>query len=151
MPYPLQRQDAADWIADQSNSARRLFTDANSGPATRPATGMYPARVSDWLATTSGTFETIWLGRLTVDAPILDIGGQVVTESGTTGEVRVMVSVDQFGPTVAIPAFTADFWSPPPAEHGVTVETMTVTVQARRTSGAGLVRVGMEYCRLLAV
>ncbi|OPC82998.1 hypothetical protein B4N89_20510 [Embleya scabrispora] len=149
MPYPLQRQDAADWIAGQTAAAGRLFTDANSGPAHRPASGMYPARVADYLSTTAGSFESLWAGYLLNDGPLLDIGGVVATETGTTAEARVLINSVQFGPTVSVAAFSAVTWSPPVAAHGVSVSALVVEVQARRVSGTGLVRVGMRYCRLL--
>lgn len=130
-------------------SGNEIFSeDANSGVgiANPWLTGtMFPARYTDWPKSTSGTFETLWQGQLSVKNPTLTVGAMHTSDdSATTGEVRCQVENATFGDTVTIGfVITGSFVAnqlPWPA--GVDInDAVTVTLQARRTAGTGNVMI----------
>lgn len=106
---------------------------------------MYLARYTDWPKTTSGTFENIWQGNLSVKNPTLTVGAfHTADASGTTGEIRCQVNGSTFGTTVSVGFVITQSYlcSQVPWPAGVNInDTVSVTVQARRTGGSGNVMV----------
>jgi len=116
--------------------AARMRTGAATmaAAAARAAPGgvpLVPARTSDWPGTSSAGWE-----RLLVT--LTDRGGRLVVELAadpdTAGQARATVDGEPAGDTVAAPGrFTVEVAAPGGAE-------VEVAVEARRTSGTGLVR-----------
>jgi len=120
--------------------------DTTSGQGlARPYLGfsLYPVRFGELLPTTSATFEQLFSGQGDKQHPNLSVRAWGATDSGTTGELRVMVNGVQLGATATLPALsftTYDFAGPVAGTH---LTTLSVSIEARRTSGTGNVRVGL--------
>lgn len=121
-----------------------LTDDTNSGQGIgRPwlPVPFYRARYTDWPASTSGTFETVWRTVVNKQHPKFFIGVAHTSDaSGTTGEVRVLVDGVQLDATASVGFIVGStlFGSDPIA--GDHMEAVTVEVQARRTAGTGGIR-----------
>jgi hypothetical protein len=136
---------ALNWRDRQGNVV--LADDTNSGQGlARPylQAAFYPARFGDYLGSTSGSFETLYRAELPKQQPRLRVAAIGAADSGgTTGEMRCLIEGAQFGATVTLTNAVQAFgiWGPeflPDIDH---METMHVEIQARRTAGAGVVRV----------
>jgi hypothetical protein len=119
--------------------------DTNSGQGlARPwvQTPFYLQRYTDWPATISATFEGLYKTELIKQHPRLSVALQVSTDAATTGEVQVLVDgvlLDTVK-TIAANTLTTVLVGPAPIT-GTHMQLVTVQIQARRASGAGMVRV----------
>lgn len=105
---------------------------------------MYPYSSEAWPSTTSGTFTGMVEGYARKAAQSVQIGVTTVAESGTDGEARVLINGVPAGPVIPIGASIAsqNVVVPCPGPwHG----SVSVLVEARRTSGTGLVRAISYY------
>lgn len=124
-------------VADDTNSGQGLARPYIPG-------ALYPARFADYLSTTAGTFETIYRAELPKQHPRLRVAVYAATDTaGTTGQIRCLVEGDQFGAQFDVDnsVQTTCVWGPeflPDAAH---MSTVHIEVQARRTGGAGQVRI----------
>lgn len=102
-----------------------------------------PARTADWLATTNATFEDVWrLSPIKLN-PRATITIGHIADAATAGEVQVTVAGSPVGsPTTVGTSQTATVIGPF-AMPGSLEATVDIRVQARRTSGAGSVRLAV--------
>jgi len=105
-----------------------------------------PARYTDWLATTSGTFEDIHRATIYKLQPYGYVSiGHTTDVSGTTGEVQVTVAGLAVGSPTAVTFSQSAVTVGPFAIPGGFKQQVEIRVQARRTGGTGNVR-----CTVLA-
>lgn len=103
---------------------------------------LYAARfTADPQACTSGTWETLWQGSVYKQHPRMLVQASVGADVGSAGEVRVMVGGVQLGATAPVTSTPAGVNFGPAAVAGAYSSSLTVQLQAQRTSGAGVVRV----------
>jgi hypothetical protein len=150
VPNPLQPYDATDNIRDTGQDIAGINRASTSGQGNLLSVPipMYPAPYADLVTTTSGTLTPLWAGQVDRIFPTLSVQGLMAAEAGTTGELVVEVEGVQVGPTIAIGDGVFAFWQilQQPWPDGVFIST-TVTVAARRLTGAGTVRVGLRFAR----
>ncbi|MFJ3793908.1 hypothetical protein [Kitasatospora sp. NPDC090091] len=103
-----------------------------------------PARYTDWLATTSGTFEDIHRATIYKLQPYASVSiGHTTDVSGTTGELQVTVAGRVIGSPTAVAFSQAAVTIGPFALTGDFKQQIELRVQARRTAGTGNVRVAV--------
>lgn len=128
-------------------NGREIFaedTTSGTGIATPwLSASMYPARYTDWLKSTSGTFETIWQGQFQAMNPCLSLAATYTSdESATTGDVRFTVNDVAVGDTqdVAFVIGAAYLANQVPLPAGLEPgDFITIKLQAKRTAGTGKV------------
>lgn len=119
-------------------AAAAALAAAAEAPASEPGVPLMPARPSDWPGTSGASWERLavtWTAR--AGRLIL----QHAADPDTTGEARVLVDGEPVGEVVRV--------SPTPARSTVDLPAPAegeaeVAVEARRTSGPGLVRVAAQ-------
>jgi hypothetical protein len=104
------------------------------------------ARYTDWPTTTSATFEDIYRCRIIKQHHNIQYAlAHTSSTSGTTGEVRVMLDGTQIGTTIStgfvisFPTISVDIDA-----IGGHLTSHVLTVQARRTAGAGAIHVSVQ-------
>lgn len=137
---------ALTWYDRTGHGVLADDTDSGEGLA-RPylQAAFYPARFGDYLTTTSGTFETIYRAELPKQQPRLRVAVSGATDdAGTSGEMRVLVEGNPLGTTVTglnSTTFSTGVFGPALLSDAPYMSTLHVEIQARRTAGAGSVRV----------
>lgn len=115
-----------------------------SGLATPWVTGgviLADTNTANWPQTTSGTFTEIALGYYRVENPRLQWTIEHVADPSTAGELELLVNGVQVGTTQTVTSGFA-FWDTynTALPAGVAInDLVSVSLQARRTSGAGTV------------
>jgi hypothetical protein len=107
---------------------------------------MTHTRFLDWPKCTLATYETIWDCRMLKQQPKMRLSFMSAPSDGTTvGDVRVMVGgVQQFNRAVnALAVFVDTVDVTVPGNH--LADEVPVSVDARRTGGAGTIGVEMRY------
>jgi len=105
---------------------------------------LYRSRVADWTSTTNGSFESLYAGGFETHHPCLGFSFSL-TDSGATGELRLMIDGVQVGSTFT---YSGPSWWTGTIPHGVSLHvTHLLSVEARRTGGAGALYVSPYYVR----
>ena len=105
---------------------------------------LYRGRTADWTTTTSGSFEDLYTAGFDAQHPRLG-WNLMMTDTGATGEARILVDGSPVGSTFSYT--TPAVWIDSVA-HGASLHvTHQVTVQARRTGGAGALYLSPYYMR----
>jgi hypothetical protein len=125
--------------------------DTTSGQGiARPFVGsvFYRTRYADFaVSSTAAAFETLFTAILPKQHPRLEVGYRASMDTtGTTGEVRVMVNGVQLGTTSTEGFVVATRYTGSLPVAGGHMATLTVEIQARRTSATGALRVEPLYC-----
>src|SRR4051794_27696849 len=107
-----------------------------------PPVPLMPARAVDWPGTGSLEWERLAVTWTVLDGQRLRVALHVAAEAGTTGVARVVVDGNQVGEVLTVTQTpsrqTVDI--PAEAASGSGAES-EIGVEARRVSGAGLIRV----------
>lgn len=137
----------ATWAWLDRSGQQILAEDAVSGLGLPYLPIMFaPARYTDWLASTSGTFEDIWRATISRQQACAYLAiGATTDASGTTGEVQVTVNGQLAGSAIPVAFTVAATTVGPVALPGPLRGQVEIRVQARRTAGTGAVR-----CAVLA-
>nr|BEK68863.1 hypothetical protein KPHV_60900 [Kitasatospora purpeofusca] len=102
-----------------------------------------PARTGDWLATTNATFEDVWrLSPIKLN-PRATITIGHIADAATAGEVQVTVAGSPVGSPTTVGTSQTATTVGPFTVPGTLESTVDIRVQARRTSGAGSVRLAV--------
>lgn len=137
-------QQAVNWWDRSGQIVVADDTDSGQGLA-RPFLGgnFGRARYADMgVQTTSGSFETLWIARLTKQQPKLMVTYRATMDTaGTTGETRVLVDGVPLGPAESQEFVIGTYFVGPAAVAGAHMSTITVEIQGRRTSASGALRV----------
>jgi hypothetical protein len=108
--------------------------------------GFHPARYTDWLATTSATFEDIHRATIKKQQPMAYIVvGHTADASGTTGQLQLTINGTPYGTPTAVSFTVGTVTIGPFALPGHFNDQVELRVQAQRTAGTGNVR-----CHILA-
>ncbi|WP_088320301.1 hypothetical protein [Kineosporia sp. R_H_3] len=104
------------------------------------------AQDTSWLSTSSATYEDLYRAQVWRQHPRLEVSiGCWATTAGTTGDVRFVLDGTPIGPvksaTNGVILLSSDEMSV--TAIGAHLTRHTLTIQARRTAGAGAIRVGM--------
>lgn len=135
---------AASWAWLDQSGATILSEDPVAGAGLgRPYIPIVaaPARYTDWLATTNGTFEDVH--RFTIkklQAYAYISIGHTTDDVSTTGEVQVTVNGTVTGAVTTVTFSQAAVTIGPFALPGALLTQVEIRVQARRTAGTGNVR-----------
>lgn len=102
----------------------------------------YSARfTADPSVSTSGTFETLWIATAFKINPAAYVAASAYADSGSTGEIRVLVNGVQLGTTQSITSSPASYAFGPSVVSGSIGSYVTVQIQGRVASGAGAIRI----------
>jgi hypothetical protein len=108
--------------------------------------GFAPARYTDWLATTSATYEDVHRATIKKQQPMAYIVvGHTADASGTTGQIQLTINGVAYGTPTAVGFTLASVTIGPFALPGNFNSQVELRVQAQRTAGTGNVR-----CQILA-
>lgn len=140
---------AAGWaLYDQSaNAVLAEDTLSGAGLALPYLQNVFaPARYTDWLASTSATFEDVHRATIKKLQPYAYVSlGYAADTSGTTGEVQVTVNGTPIGTPTAVTFAIGAVSVGPFALPGAYKSQIEIRVQAHRTGGTGTIR-----CAVLA-
>lgn len=100
-----------------------------------------PARYTDWPGSTLGTFEDIYLLNPYKQQPYAFVViGHTADAAATTGEAQVTVNGMQVGSTISVTFSQTATTVGPFLLPGAIRDQVDIRVQARRTGGAGTIR-----------
>jgi hypothetical protein len=145
--FQTYRGDGGDiggfWIWYDKNANPVVSDDSTSGVGlARPYIGsaqFSPLDTSLWPSTTSSSFGVMWQGHWVKQHPWVDVRFASVTDSSTTGEVKVIAN--GASTTVSVPANDDTVRSAQFAIPGVHMQQMLIQISVRRTGGSGAVLV----------
>lgn len=126
------------------NGAAVLGDDAAGGLA-RPyiPAPWAPARTADWLATTNASFEDVWRMSPIKLNPRATVTIGHIADAATTGDVQVTINGSATGSPTAVLTSAGSTTVGPFTLPGAQESTVELRVQARRTGGAGSIRVAV--------
>lgn len=125
-------------------SGNEIFAeDATGGEGlARPylTTPLFPARYTDWQATTSATFETVWHGYISKHNPRIWLDVRHTSdEPATSGTLRVLADGSVLGGSKSV-GFVISQHIVDEVLPGTYAASVYVEIQARRDAGTGNIR-----------
>lgn len=135
---------AAGWAWYDQGGTAILAEDAFGGQGLALpylAMAAAPARYTDWPGSTSATFEDVYrISPYKQQSSAFVVVGHTADAAATTGEIQVTVNGTQVGSTVAVTFSQTATTVGPFLLPGAIRDQVDVRVQARRTGGAGSIR-----------